>query len=298
MTPLPPLSAATFAALTATLVAVWAPRVWPSPRAWSWWLLPFLVTLVLAQAGGLVTTAGLVTLFVLVGACRVAATVPHGALKGFALSVVLAVSAGILAHVLPGFENPRVLDAVRISPEAAPYTRYLNLDKGLLGLFLLTLVSPRQAIRRSRLPVAALVPPFVLAAAIVTIATLAAGYVRWDPKLPGWWPTWLWSMAFLTALPEEAVFRHLVQGGLQTWLGTSTRAHWTAIAASGLLFGAAHAGGGWTYVALATLAGAGYGWIYALSGSLTASIAAHAALNLLHFTCFTYPALASAVPGA
>ena len=88
-----------------------------------------------------------------------------------------------------------------------------------------------------------------------------------------------------------AEFRHLVQGGLQDWLGGTTRARWIALAVGGVVFGLVHLAGGWTYVALATLAGLGYGWIYGASGSIAASILAHTGLNLLHFLFFSYPGL-------
>ena len=134
----------------------------------------------------------------------------------------------------------------------------------------------------------------VVGTLVVMTATVAAGYARWDPKLPPWWPLWLWSMVFLTALPEEALFRHLIQGSLESWLGPARHGRWIAMGAASVLFGLAHAGGGPIYVLLATLAGLGYGWIYAVSGSVTASILAHTGLNLLHLLLFTYPALQTA----
>lgn len=295
MTPLfalPPLTIATFGALTVALLALWAPRVSASPQAPSWWVLPFAATLLLAQMAGLVDTPGLVVLFALVAACRLTHQAPHGGVKGFAIAALLVMSGGILAHAFPGFANPKVLDGVRTGADAAPFTKYLNLDKGLLGLFVLGLVSPRRAVRASRLAAPRLLPVFAVMTTLVMAATVAAGYARWDPKLPDWWPLWLWSMLTLTALPEEAVFRHLVQGGLQAWLGASSRGYALAAVISGVLFGLAHIGGGATYVALATIAGIGYGWIYAMTGSVTASILAHTGLNLLHLLLFSYPALA------
>lgn len=291
MTPLPPLTVATFAMLSVALATLWAPRVSASANAGTWWVLPAAAALLLAQVGDLVGTMGLVTLFVLVTACRLSHEAPHGALKGFALAVLLATSAGILAHAFPGFDNPRVLDGVRLGPDAAAYSKYLNVDKGFLGLFLLGLVSHRRGVRASRVPLREVTWRFAVLTVGVIGVTVALGFARWDPKLPSWWPLWLWSMAFLTALPEEAVFRHLVQGGLQAWLGPSRRATVIAIMASGVIFGLAHAAGGAAYVALATLAGLGYAWIYAVSGSVTLSIAAHTALNTVHLLLFTYPTL-------
>ncbi len=289
-------SALAFGALTAALLAVWAPRLWASPHALSLWVLPFSVALVAAQAGDLLTTPGLAALFLFVTACRLSSLAPDGALRGFAIAVMLAMCAAFLIHAVPGFTNPKVLDGVRASTDAAPYTKYLNFDKGVMGLFLIGLVTPFRAIRARRAPVLALVNRFAIVVVVVMAATVAAGYARWDPKLPSWWPLWVWSMTFLTALPEEALFRHVIQGGLQAWLGHTERARWTAMLAAGALFGLAHLGGGWTYVALATLAGVGYGWIYAVSGSFAAAVLAHTGLNLLHLLFFTYPALQTAAP--
>ena len=186
---------------------------------------------------------------------------PAGVRARRCYSVVLVISAALLAHALPGFANPRVLDAVQLSADSRPYTKYLNFDKGAMGLLLLGLVAPQRTARRSRMPIPALLSRFALVAAVVMMATLVAGFVRWDPKLPSWWALWTWSMVFLTALPEEAVFRHVIQGGLRDWLGGTSGGQWVAMVVGGLAFGLAHLAGGWTYVALATLAGLGYGWI-------------------------------------
>lgn len=294
----PPDVLAVFAALAAAMLLVWAPRVSTSRWAPLFWLAPFSVVLVLVQ-DTLVTTRGLAAIFALTIACRYGEEAPEGALRGFALAVMLAVSAALVAHAAPGFTNPRVLDGVRLSADAVPYTKYLNLDKGAAGLLLIAMHARARAIR----------PPFpgstgraargfVATAVVVMALTVAAGHANWDPKLPEWWPLWLFSMVFLTALPEEALFRHVVQGGLHLWLGPDARrgAHWMPIAAGGLLFGLSHVAGGWTYVLLATVAGLGYGWIYAVTGSLLAAVLVHSGLNTLHLLLFTYPALQSAMP--
>lgn len=285
---------AVFAALAVAMVALWAPRVSAAPYAPSWWVLPFAAALLLAQAHGVVDTRGLAAIFVLTTACRIGANAPDGALRGFALAVLLALSAGLLLHAVPGFANPRVLDGVTLSVDSAPYSKFLNFDKGVLGLVLLGLYAPQRTAQRA--PAGTVVAAwwrFAAIAAVVMALTVLAGYARWDPKLPAWWPLWLVSMIFFTALPEEAVFRHLMQGSLHDWLGESSRARWTATLAAAALFGLAHAGGGWIYVGLATVAGIGYGLVYALTRSVAAAVVAHTALNLLHLLLFSYPALAA-----
>ena len=131
---------------------------------------------------------------------------------------------------------------------------------------------------------------------VVLALTVGLGYARWEPKLPGWWPQWMWSMVFLTAVPEEALFRGVAQHWLAARLGGTPRAGLGAAVLMGAAFGVAHLAGGWQYVVLATAAGIGYGWIYASTGSIAASIAAHAGVNTLHFLLFTYPAVATAYP--
>jgi hypothetical protein len=37
-------------------------------------------------------------------------------------------------HALPGFNNLRIFDRIRFSPESAPFTMYLNFDKTVVGL--------------------------------------------------------------------------------------------------------------------------------------------------------------------
>jgi membrane protease YdiL (CAAX protease family) len=292
----PPPALAVFAALAVAMVALWAPRVSAAPHAGSWWVLPFAAALLLAQAHGVVDTRGLAAIVALTTACRIGAHAPDGALRGFALAVMLAMSAGLLLHAVPGFANPRVLDGVTLSVDSAPYSKFLNFDKGVLGLVLLGLYAPQRTAQRAPAgTVAAAWWRFAAIAAVVMALTVLAGYARWDPKLPAWWPLWLVSMIFFTALPEEAVFRHLMQGSLHDWLGESSRARWTATLAAAALFGLAHVGGGWTYVGLATVAGIGYGLVYALTRSLAAAVVAHTALNLLHLLLFSYPALAASV---
>ena len=292
LTPLPGPVVGAFVALAAAIVALWAPRLWTSPHARSLWVAPFGIALLLGQSGGIVETRGLIALFTLITVTRAGYRAPDGPLRGFALAVMLALSAGLLLHAVPGFENPVLLEGVRLSADSAPYTKYLNFDKGVLGLFLLGLYVPARTLRRAPAGTwPAAMWRFAVVAAVVMALTMAVGYARWDPKLPPWWPAWLASMVFFTAVPEEAVFRHVVQGGLQTWLGQSQQARWTAMAGAAALFGLAHIGGGWIYVMLATAAGIGYGLVYAITGSIVAAAAAHTALNLLHLLLFSYPAL-------
>jgi membrane protease YdiL (CAAX protease family) len=288
-----------FAALSLALLTLWTPRLLAAPYADRWWTVPFAVALAAAVTGGLVRPGGLLVLLVLGVACHAANRATSPAARIATHAVMLATCAGLLLHVIPGFDNPRVLSNVVLGAGSEPYSKYLNFDKGVVGLFLLGLYAPDlPALDQGAAHVVGFLWRFVVLTAVVLLLALALGYVRWDPKLPSWWPVWTWSMLFLTALPEEAIFRGLAQTAIWRRLGATRSATIIAIVAAGTLFGAAHAAGGYGYVVLATAAGIGYGWIYAASGSIGAAILAHAALNTVHFLLFSYPALsATTLPG-
>jgi uncharacterized protein len=257
-----------------------------------------------AFAAGIVELRGLVAVAVLVALCLWARRDSRVPWAIVANSSMLALCAAFFVHVLPGFDNPVVVDAEVLGRGSLPYTKYLNFDKGIAGLLLLGLaVAPwprATGARDRRADMALTLGRLALLVGIVMALSLAFGYVRWDPKLPSWAPLWLWSMVFLTALPEEALFRGVVQSALERWMASRRHAtlvahrryaRWAAIVVAGVLFGVAHAAGGPLYVLLASVAGIGYGWIYATTRSIAWAIAAHAGLNTVHFLLFSYPAL-------
>ena len=213
--------------------------------------------------------------------------------RGAAAGAVLGLATALFMHRVPGFANPRVIDAVRFTPDAVPFSLHLNFDKALVGLLLLAWAHPRIASAREwRGVLRATVPRALVVLGVVLAGSLALGYVRWAPKCPE--EAWLWLGVNLlfTCTAEEALFRGFVQGELRRAWAERRGGSWAALAVAAGLFGLAHAAGGWRYVLMATVAGAGYGWIYDRTHRVEASILAHWGLNALHFFLFTYPALA------
>ncbi|KAB0646590.1 CPBP family intramembrane metalloprotease domain-containing protein, partial [Burkholderia diffusa] len=51
--------------------------------------------------------------------------------------VFAALAIALTLHLIPGFHNPRVIAPTRFTPDAVPFTMYLNFDKPLVGLWLL-----------------------------------------------------------------------------------------------------------------------------------------------------------------
>ena len=86
---------------------------------------------------------------------------------------------------------------------------------------------------------------------------------------------------------EELLFRGLVQAGLSSLIG-GFFGPWLALAVAAVLFGVCH----WlntTYAILAVFAGAYFGLIFLLSGSLWTPIVAHAAYDLLALVYLVRP---------
>lgn len=205
-------------------------------------------------------------------------------LVGHALFVLLAFALAL--HMLPGFSGAKVIDKVRFSSEALPFSMYLNLDKPLIGFWLL-LACPWVLALKNKRPLASLAWTLPLVIAVCLGGAWLLAMIAWAPK----WPeqAWIWAMnnLLLVCLTEELLFRGYIQGGLQRLLKNQNLA--LLLAAS--LFGLAHLGGGWQWVLLAGLAGVGYGLAYR-HGGIFAAVLCHFGLNLAHIAGFSYPMLA------
>ncbi|KQN55208.1 CAAX protease [Pseudomonas sp. Leaf48] len=209
---------------------------------------------------------------------------------GHGLFIFLALA--LAMHWLPGFYNGRVIPAQRFTDNAVPFSMYLNLDKPLIGFWLLLAcpwIISRRSLRRS-LYASALA--LTLSAVLALGGALLLGVIEWAPKWPEHAWLWLLNNLLLVTLVEEALFRGYIQGGLTRCFKDLAYGENLALFLASLLFGLVHAGAGWHWVLLASLAGVGYGLAYRFGG-LAAAIATHFGLNVLHFALLTYPMLAS-----
>jgi uncharacterized protein len=284
---MPPMTAVTYVALVFAVIALWIGRYV--------WMAALAVAVIAGYASGVLSGLAALWIVLFAGLClgydrakSYASPLLRRVLVGLAAAGLLVLALLLGLHVLPGFHNFLVLDDVVLSAGAAPYTLYLNVDKTVVGICILGLcygsllrrgLDWGRALRRA-------VPLIAINTVVVALFAMALGYLQWQPK---WTPLfWLWAANNLlfTCLSEEALFRGFIQRELTRY------GAWVAIAVSSVLFGLAHFGGGWTYVALATAAGAGYGLIYHRTKSIEMAMLAHFALNATHFLLFTYPRVA------
>ena len=132
------------------------------------------------------------------------------------------------------------------------------------------------------LPVAA----FAITAPVLMVVGVALGFIPM-PHWPGAAATGgrmagVFALIFAgTALPEEILFRSLIQNFIQLRFGAS----WRTLLAASLIFGCAHLDNGpqplpnWRYMILATIAGVAYGKVFERASTVLSSAALHAMVD-------------------
>ncbi len=206
------------------------------------------------------------------------------------LGCILSVALGF--HLIPGFNNFKVITDTILSPGAYPYSLYLNFDKALVGLFILafgwTYINHASSLKKNIIKT---LPIILLTIVILIPLAIALKYVQFDPKFTSIF--WIWALVNLLfgCVPEEALFRGVIQNSLTRTFSKYSFAPYLAILITSILFGLAHFFGGPKFMFLSFVAGLFYGWAYYRSKRIEASIATHFILNATHFLGFTYPAL-------
>ncbi len=232
---------------------------------------------------------------------------------GFSLLALLALAGAL--HLIPGFANPLLVDAQLLTPDAIPYTLYANFDKGWAGYCLLLAIWPNQNQNQHQNQIAGPIqiarqthsqylaslywrgfwPVWPMTVFAALGLALCLQLLQFSPKWPDFALQFIFCNLLLTCVAEEGFFRGLLQRPLYQWLSqhgfSSNQAAWCAIVGVSMLFGLAHLAGGFAYALVATVASVGYGWAYQRSGRIEVAIVAHAALNVVHLTLFTYPML-------
>ncbi|RFU49287.1 CPBP family intramembrane glutamic endopeptidase [Paraburkholderia sp. DHOC27] len=268
-----------------------------APIAWfpalRWLTLGLLgVAYVVALANGPLDTLALIPLALLLLAALAVKQRQRLYLQFLGHVLFIALAIALSLHWLPGFHNPLVIGPVRFSPDAAPFTMYLNLDKPLI-FFWLMLVLPWIRQHHGVLEtLGAGIGGMLGTSAACLLIALLLGIVAWEPKWPAVAWLWLLNNLLMVTFTEEALFRGYLQGGLRRLLRGQSRANVISLGIASLLFGISHAPGGWQWVVLGTIAGIGYGLAFRFGG-LRAAVLAHFGLNVTHFLLFTYPMLAA-----
>ena len=277
-----------FTALFMAILSLWLPtkhKILP-------WSLFFVLSLLLALISGIANYIAVSVLILFYGLVF-SYQQSHKIYRLITALLVFILGLALELHLIPGFHNPLILHKIQFTPDAIPFTLYLNLDKTAVGLIIIGLTLTRidslslwqQTIRQVfyRLPIVLL---------IIMLLSFLFGYVKFEMKFPEQLWIWILSNLFFTCLAEEGLFRGFLQKSLNDIPWKSKYLSLPLILPA-IIFGLLHYQGGIKYVFLATFAGILYGWVYQKTKRIEASILTHFLLNLTHILFFTYPALSS-----
>lgn len=121
---------------------------------------------------------------------------------------------------------------------------------------------------------------FALAAPVLIIVGVAIGFIpapHWTAQRIGTMAIAVPGIFFGTALPEEILFRSLIQNLLMLRFGTG----WRVLLAASVIFGCAHLDNGpqalpnWRYAIVATIAGVAYGAVFQGASTVLSSATLH-----------------------
>jgi len=280
-----------------TVLLLWYPKTFPGTHI-PIWFISAILSIVVGFLNHQITYPAIIPILLLImityklGQKGLSARARLGfSITLFCLTALL----GLIVHALPGFHNIRALNHVMITRDAIPFTMYWNINKTLVGIFILGLMTPLiQQWADGKIIFKKMLFPSVLLMFIVGLLAFHLKFVHFSPKLSSHVFIWAITNLLFVCTAEEAFFRSFVQRYLCLWFKRIKGGSLIAIVIASLLFGLSHYPG-WSikYMFLATIAGTGYGWIYWKTKSIEASIITHFSLNLIHFLFFTYPALMS-----
>lgn len=212
----------------------------------------------------------------------------------FRISILVIIALLFSSHLIPGFHNLKVFDAIHVSPHSSAYTMYLNMDKTLAAI-ILVISSKILEKKMTRIHFKSLIITLGLALSCVFVLmplALQTGFVAFDPKFPDIFWFWAANNLLFVCFSEEVVFRGTIQHHLAQFFERKKRSPQLAILISSVLFGIGllgHMLGGLTLMLFTMIAGVFYGYAYYLTNRLEAAICVHFILNTCHFLLFTYP---------
>ncbi len=200
----------TYSLLTLSLIALWLPR----SRTIYLWQILCVAAIGCGLLFGFVHAPGLLSIALLAIACPLVNQEQFSKVIRIAAGIgMLILSAGLSMHVIPGFSNPKVIVDVILSEGGIPYSKYLNFDKTIVGLFLLALTfnNVLSTLREWLTMLKKMLPIATLTIVIIMVLSLIMGYVRFDVKWSPLFGIWAWSNLFFTCIAEEGVFRGIIQ---------------------------------------------------------------------------------------
>ncbi len=279
--------------VTLCLIAGLQCASWLRYHAVIFWLIP--PTLMMSLAAGAIGAAGMLGLALYGLSFYVQ---HHGTLSGrarvFVDSAQLLLALAVISEVVFGRRHTILNWPLHIQPDAVGFEPSYHVEAVVISC--LTVALSQQPWRRSFGPpkgqdMRRAVLPMALVVAVLIPLAAFSGYIRFEPVLGLQVPLFFVHNLLLAVVPEEVIFRGMMPHVVRHHLPARWRSDIWPMAVSAAIFGLAHVGGGPAYAGFSFIAGLGYGAATLRAQNLNGGIIAHVALNMVHLTLFTYPAL-------
>jgi len=183
------------------------------------------------------------------------------------LAAAASLGAGVKYHLLPTLPVP--------TPGGYDASRLIGL---VAGLYFFLVARPLEGVgyrwSLTRRDAATAVVVFLIYAVIALPVGFGTHFITWNPRAAS--PALLLQpliVYLVTAVPEEFLFRGLIQNLLSRWLSVPL-----GLAIASVIFGLSHLPDP-RYAVLATVAGVAYGYVYIRTGKVTASAITHALVD-------------------
>lgn len=203
----------------------------------------------------------------------------------FLASIFIGMTYCFVTHKMPGFNNPIVLDHVRISPISSYFSMNINFDKVICALLIFVLNPSTKSSRISADQIKNTIAISLACVLCLMVPAMCIGYIKFDPKIPSVTLIWAINNLCFVSFSEEVIFRGYVQDRLSK-LATNTA---IPILLSSVIFGLCHVDKGVIFVILAAICGLFYGYAFYRTQNVLCSTLVHFLLNFCHFIWFTYP---------
>lgn len=195
-------------------------------------------------------------------------------------------------HFIPGFHNLQIIKGAQLNTNSIPFNLYINAEKITTGLLLIFYGQPLNRTRQEWLDsIRVIFLPLCFIMIILLGGSYALNYVQLDLKISPYLWLFIPTNLLWVCMAEEVFFRGFIQKESEILLARFKPGKWIALGIASLTFGLLHYHGGLNYIILATLAGGGYGYAFLKSKKIESPILIHFLVNLIHFICFSYPAL-------
>lgn len=281
-----PIASLAFASLILAFISLWIHR-----KPWLWGSF-LAVAFIFAFLGKLIDLKIFVALGLLGGAHLALTAKLKGVGRLVVIAIAFIISIALMGHFFPGFHNWKLGENLQISKDAYPYSLYLNFDKPFIGFFPLAISIPLLSRMHLRSTVLKTIALTALGVMILMVLALYLHLIEIDLKLPHISAIWLIANLFFVTIPEEAFFRGFLQREINEYLNAKWSGTFSVIVVS-LLFALLHFTfvRDLSYLSLTFIASLIYGGVYQATRSIESSIFCHYLFNVVHFFCFTYPAL-------